>query len=211
MIHNFFQILIDFSSAIGYPGIIFLMAVESSFIPFPSEVVIPPAAYLAALGQLNIFLVIASGIVGSLLGALINYFLAFSLGRKISYALADTKFAKILLINKSKIECAEKYFLRYGNLSTFIGRFLPAVRQLISLPAGFSKMNIWAFIFYTFLGSACWVIILAVLGYIFGANMQIFMQYYSIIKYCFIILALSIIAYFLIKKNRAKRANSQKN
>lgn len=211
MIHNFFQILIDFSSAIGYPGIIFLMAVESSFIPFPSEVVIPPAAYLAALGQLNIYLVIISGIAGSLLGALINYFLALSLGRKIIYALAKTKFAKMLLINKSKIECAEKYFLRYGNLSTFIGRFLPAVRQLISLPAGFSKMNIWAFIFYTFLGSACWVIILAVLGYVFGANTQIFMQYYSIIKYCFITLALAISAYFLIKKNRAKRANSQKN
>ena len=138
---------------IGYLGITLLITIESSFIPFPSEIVIPPAAYLAQQGEMNIFLVILAGIIGSLLGALINYFLAYTLGRKVVYSLVNLKIFRFLLINKEKVVKAEEYFLKYGNFSTFMGRFIPAVRQLISIPAGFSKMNLKNFILYTSLGS----------------------------------------------------------
>lgn len=204
MMHSL-DLLIQFSNSIGYLGIIFLMTIESSFIPLPSEVVIPPAAFLAAQGQLNIFLVVISGIIGSILGALINYFLALTLGRKIIFNLAEFKIAKFFLINKSKIEYAENYFLSYSNLSTFLGRLVPAVRHLISIPAGFSRMKMSNFIFFTFLGSSLWVIILAILGYAFGANTELLSKYYSELKIFFIFIPIIIIIYFLIKKRANKK------
>lgn len=207
MMHAF-DLLIQFSGSIGYLGIIFLMAIESSFIPFPSEVVIPPAAYLAAQGQLNIIFVILSGIIGSLIGALINYYLALTLGRKVVYSLTESKYAKYFLINTIKMEYAEKFFLQYGNLSTFIGRLVPAVRQLVSIPAGFSKMNLKNFIFFTFLGSSLWIIILAILGYVFGANTELLSRYYSEIKIFFIIIPIVLIIYFLIKKRSIRNTNT---
>ena len=175
---------------IGYIGITLLMIVESSFIPFPSEIVIPPAAYLAQQGQMNIFLVIIAGIAGSLLGALINYYLAYTLGRKAIYS----------LINKKKIVKAENYFLEYGNVSTLLGRFVPAVRQLISIPAGFSRMSLRSFILYTSIGSGIWVIILAILGYAFGANQELLAQYYQQISLFFIVVALIFIIILITKK-----------
>jgi len=150
------NLLLAFSSKIGYFGVAFLMTIESSFVPFPSEVVILPAAYLSQQGEMNIIFVILAGIFGSLFGATINYILAFTLGRKLVYSLANSKFAKILLISEQKIIKAEQYFLKYGNIATFVGRLVPAIRQLISIPAGFSKMNFKKFIFYTFLGSGIW-------------------------------------------------------
>jgi len=198
------NLILNFSQSIGYPGIIILMTIESSFIPFPSEIVIPPAAYLASLGEMDIFLVIISGIIGSLLGAIINYFLALTLGRKIIYCLANTKVAKMLLINENKVVKAENYFLKYGNLSTFIGRLVPAVRQLMSIPAGFSKMHFGKFIFYTFLGSATWTMTLALLGYSFGANQELFEKYYQEISLFFIILSLVIITGVIIYKKKKK-------
>lgn len=185
---------------IGYWGVVVLMTIESSFIPFPSEIIVPPAAYLAQQGQFNIYLVIIAGIAGSLLGALINYCLAYTLGRKIIYALARKKFSKFLLINPEKLVQAEKYFLKYGNVSTFIGRLVPWLRQLISIPAGFSKMNLKGFIFYTSLGSGIWVIILAVLGYAFGSNQELLAGYYEEISLFFIILALIIVVGIIIKR-----------
>jgi len=189
-------------SEIGYLGITLLMTIESSFIPLPSEIVIPPAAYLAQQGQMNIFLVILAGILGSLLGALINYFLAYTLGRKVIYSLADLKIFKLLLISKEKIVKSEKYFLKYGNTSTFIGRFIPAVRQLISIPAGFSKMSLKNFIFYTSLGSGIWVIVLAVLGYMLGSNKELLAEYYKYISMSFIILSVVIIIGIILKKRK---------
>ena len=191
-------------SEIGYLGITLLMTVESSFIPFPSEIVIPPAAYLAQQGEMNIFLVILSGILGSLLGALINYFLAYTLGRKIIYSLADWKVLKLLLINKEKVIKAEDYFLKHGNFSTLIGRFIPAVRQLISIPAGFSKMNLKNFILYTFIGSGIWVIALAVLGYVFGSNQELIVKYYGRISIFFIILSIILITSVIIRRKIKK-------
>jgi len=188
----------------GYPGIVFLMTIESSFIPFPSEVIIPPAAYLAEQGEMNIFFVIASGVLGSLLGALINYFLALSLGRKIIYGLSNTRTARLFLINENKIKKAEDSFLKYGNFSTFFGRLVPALRQLISIPAGFSKMKFKNFISYTFLGSSLWIVILASLGYLFGSNQELLAKYYRQISFFFFAIALLLLAGFLIKFKKNK-------
>ena len=183
MLQELIQILLNFSSEIGYLGIVILMTIESSFIPFPSEIIVPPAAFLASQGQFNIYLVILSGIVGSLVGALINYFLARTLGRGIVYSLINKKIARLLLLNEEKMIKAENYFRKYGAVSTFVGRLIPAIRQLISIPAGFSKMKLGKFIFYTSFGSGLWTIILAILGYVFGANQDIWMQYYDDFKH----------------------------
>ncbi len=198
------NLLLAFSSKIGYFGVAFLMTIESSFIPFPSEVVIIPAAYLSQQGEMNIIFVVLAGIFGSLLGATINYILAFTLGRKVVYSLANSKFAKILLINEKKIINAEKYFLKYGNITTFVGRLVPAVRQLISIPAGFSKMNFKKFIFYTFLGSGIWTTILGILGYTFGANKALLNKYYEEISLFFIIIFIIFILFLIFKKNKYK-------
>ena len=170
------------------------MTIESSFIPFPSEIIIPPAAYLASQNQMNIYLIILAGLIGSLIGALINYYLALFLGRKIIYS----------FISNKKLDKTEKYFLKYGNISTFIGRLVPVIRQLISVPAGFSKMKLSSFIFYTSLGSGIWVIILAILGYSFGSNQEVLEKYYSEISWFFIILAIVFVTSIIIK-NRIKK------
>jgi membrane protein DedA with SNARE-associated domain len=207
MFIEFINALLYISSKLGYAGIVFLMAVESSFVPFPSEVVIPPAAYLAQQGEMNIFLVIAAGIFGSLIGAAINYFLALTLGRKIIHSLARRPIARLFLINEEKVIKSEKYFLQYGRSSTFFGRLIPVIRQLISIPAGFSKMNFLVFMFYTGLGSGIWIIILAILGYWFGANQEVLHQYYSQIKVAAIILVLAAAAYIVWKKWGKKKNN----
>lgn len=194
-----FATILGFFSGFGYWGVFFLMTIESSFIPFPSEIIIPPAAYLASQGEYNVYLVVLFGVLGTLLGALINYFLALKLGRSIVYALLETKLAKLLFLNKDKIKKSEDYFLQYGNISTFIGRLVPAVRQLISIPAGFSKMNLRNFLFYTSLGSTIWVSILAVLGYQLGANKELLAQYYGEIKIALWAIAFIFIVYLVIK------------
>jgi len=194
------NLLLSFSQSIGYSGIVLLMAVESSFIPFPSEIVIPPAAYLASQGEMNIFLVILAGLIGSLIGAIINYYIAISLGRFLIYKIADHKICNFLFINSKKIKKAENYFLQYGNVSTFLGRFIPAVRQLISLPAGFARMNFKKFVFWTSLGSGIWVTILAFLGYMFGANQELLIKYYQEISWGFIILVIVLIIFAIFRK-----------
>lgn len=201
---GFVQILLDITHSMGYGGVFFLMTVESSFIPFPSEIVIPPAAYLASKGEMNVYLIIICGIAGSVVGALINYFLAYVLGRPVIYKLARHRYAKYFLINEAGVLKAENYLLKYGNVSTFIGRLVPAIRQLISLPAGFAKMRLKSFLLYTTLGSSFWVIILAILGYFFGENEAVIEQYYTEIGYGFIALALFVII-FIVLKNRKRR------
>ena len=194
-----FEIILNFFSDFGYWGVFFLMAIESSFIPFPSEVVVPPAAYLAAQGQYNVYLIVFFGILGTLLGALINYFLALKLGRTIIYSLLETKIAKTLFLDVDKIKKSEDYFLKYGNISTFIGRLVPAVRQLISIPAGFSRMKLKNFILYTTLGSGIWISILAVLGYQLGANKDLLSEYYDQIKTALWFFASFFVIYLFIK------------
>ncbi len=160
------QTVVDWYMAnLNYFTITLLMAIESSFIPFPSEVVIPFAAYKAAQGELNIFAVLIAGTVGALIGALFNYYLSLYLGRPLVYKFAESKLGSILLLSKDKVQHAENYFVKNGNSSTFVGRLVPAVRQLISIPAGLSRMNIRNFILYTTAGAGIWNIILAVIGY----------------------------------------------
>lgn len=177
MFETFVTSLLNFTDSIGYWGVFLLMVIESSFIPFPSEIVIPPAAYLAQQGQFNIYLVILFGILGSLAGALVNYYLALWLGRPLVYKIVNKGFMRFFLLSELKILKAEKYFLKYGNISTFVGRLIPGVRQLISLPAGFSKMPMKSFLFYTFLGSGIWTSILALQGYLVGVYKDIVIQY----------------------------------
>lgn len=161
-----FQTILEWYMAhLNYFTVFLLMAIESSFIPFPSEAIIPFAAWKAAQGELNIFLVVLSGTFGALLGALFNYYFALYLGRPLVYKFADSKIGRILLLSKDKVVYAEQYFIRHGKISTFIGRLVPAVRQLISLPAGLARMNMKDFLIYTTLGAGLWNIILAVIGY----------------------------------------------
>ena len=151
---------------LNYWTITLLMAIESSFIPFPSEVVVPPAAYKAAVGDsMNVYLVVLCATLGADLGALINYFLAKWLGRPIVYKFANSRFGHMCLIDEAKVQHAEEYFDKHGALSTFIGRLIPAVRQLISIPAGLAKMKLGTFLLYTTLGAGIWNSILAAIGY----------------------------------------------
>lgn len=145
------------------------MVIESSFIPFPSEVIVPPAAYLAyTKGDVNIVAVVAIATAGAIVGALINYYLSFWIGRPLVYKFANSKMGHACLIDEAKVQKAENYFERHGAISTFIGRLIPAVRQLISIPAGLARMNIWKFIIFTGLGALVWNCILGVLGYWLG-------------------------------------------
>lgn len=161
------------SQNMNYGVITFFMAIESSFIPFPSEVVIIPAAYLAVTeGSLSLPMIILFGTIGALIGALVNYYLAWWLGRPIVYKFANSKFGHICLINQEKVEQAEKYFDKHGAASTFIGRLIPAIRQLISIPAGLAKMKMSTFILFTCLGAGIWNAILAAIGAIFGKTYQ---------------------------------------
>ena len=186
----------------GYLGVFSLMAVESSFIPFPSEIVIPPAAYLAFKGEMNVFIVVLVGVLGSLVGATVNYWIARSLGRVVIYDLVQFKWAKYFMLSKKKVEHAEKHFLDYGAVSTFLGRLVPAVRQLISLPAGFVKMNFGSFIFFTALGSGLWVSILAALGYYFGENEDLLASYYKEISIGAILLVLVVVSVLFLRRKR---------
>ena len=171
MFHHFILWLADTVGQWGYPGIIILMAMESSFFPFPSELVIPPAAYLAAGGRMNIGMVILCGTLGSLVGALFNYWLALAYGRPFF-----EKYGRYLLVSSCSLEKADRFFKRHGQLSTFVGRLLPGIRQYISLPAGLARMNIFAFSAATVLGAGIWVLVLAANGYWFGRNEELVLQ-----------------------------------
>ena len=165
-----------YAENINYATIIALMAVESSFIPFPSEIVIPPAAYVSEDPNsslhitdsypLNVLLIVLFGTLGAMIGAVVNYLLAMWLGRPIVYAFADSKLGHLCLLSADKVKKAEDYFNEHGKVSTFVGRLIPGIRQLISIPAGLCKMNFWWFLLYTFLGAGIWNIVLALLGFL---------------------------------------------
>ena len=155
---------------LNYWTITLLMAIESSFIPFPSEVVVPPAAYKAAAsGELNVWLVIFFATLGALIGALVNYYLAVWLGRPIVYKFANSRLGHMCLLDEQKVVKAEEFFVRYGVTATLVGRLVPAVRQLISIPAGLARMNIAKFALFTSIGAGLWNCVLAALGYFLEA------------------------------------------
>ena len=155
---------------LNYWTITLLMAIESSFIPFPSEVVVPPAAYKAAAsGELNVWLVVFFATLGALIGAFINYYLAVWLGRPIVYKFANSRIGHMCLLDEQKVVKAEEFFVRYGVAATLVGRLVPAVRQLISIPAGLARMNIAKFALFTAIGAGLWNGVLAALGYFLEA------------------------------------------
>jgi membrane protein DedA with SNARE-associated domain len=191
---------------INYGTITLLMSIESSFIPFPSEIVVPPAAWKAAQGELNIVLVVLFSTLGALIGAVFNYYFALLIGRKLIYKFADTRLANLMLINPASVEKAEKYFIKHGNISTLIGRYVPAIRQLISLPAGLSRMKISDFLLFTLIGSASWNIILAALGYFLYSQRDLLDKYYNEISWGFAILAVLFVLYLIYKAVSFKKA-----
>jgi membrane protein DedA with SNARE-associated domain len=158
----------------GYAGILILMAMESSLFPIPSELVVPPAGYLASQGQMNIWLIILFSTLGSLLGALCNYAMAYYLGRP-----WILRYGKYFLIPPEKFARVESFFLRHGEISTFTGRLIIVVRHLISLPAGLAKMDLARFTLFTVVGSFIWVSVLAYIGYAVGNNMDLVKSYYK--------------------------------
>lgn len=188
------------------------MAIESSFIPFPSEVVVPPAAYRAASpdSDLNVILIVVFATLGANIGALINYGLARWLGRPIVYTFANSRFGHLCLIDEAKVQHAEAYFDEHGAVGTFMGRLVPAVRQLISIPAGLARMNVWRFLLFTTLGAGAWNTVLAIIGRSLASVvpedqlMERVKTYSHELGYAMIAVAVAIVCY-LIYKARASR------
>ena len=193
----------------NYATITVLMTVESSFIPFPSEIVVPPAAYIASQpgSHLNIFLVVLFATIGAMLGALINYFLAIYLGRPLVYKFADSRMGHLFLLSKEKIMEAEIYFNKRGKTSTFVGRLVPGIRQLISIPAGLARMNIPNFLLYTFIGAGIWNAILAFLGYILHGQQDLINKYSHELSYVFLALVVLFVVYVVVKQTMKKNKN----
>ena len=193
----------------NYGTITLLMTIESSFIPFPSEVVVPPAAYKASKegSDLNIFLVVIFATLGAIIGALINYYLALWLGRPIVHKFAESKFGKLCLLSSEKITKAEDYFVKHGRSSTFVGRLVPGIRQLISIPAGLAKMPLLPFIFFTTLGALVWNIILAVLGYLAHGQADLISKYSSELSYILLGLGILFVIYLVYSNFVKKKSN----
>ena len=168
MIRELAQLLVDIIFEWGYLGIFIMMTIESSFIPFPSEIVLIPAGYLASQGDMSIGMIMSAALGGSMLGAFINYYLALTLGRKLL-----KKYGKYFFIKENALAKMDIYFSKHGHISTFTGRLIPGIRQLISIPAGIARMNLVQFSIYTALGAGLWALILTLLGYFIGENQEL--------------------------------------
>jgi len=172
MIHEIAHTIVSYIGDMGYVGIFLLMFLESTFFPFPSEIVMVPAGYLAFQGEMNVGIIILVGIVGSVLGALLNYYLALKFGR-----LFILRYGKYFFIKEETLNKLEAFFQKHGELSTFNGRLIPGIRQLISLPAGLSRMHVGKFSFYTAIGAGIWIVVLVAIGYVLGSNEALITEY----------------------------------
>ncbi len=184
--------------SLGYIGIFIMMFLESSFFPFPSEVVMVPAGYLASKGEMSLTLAIVIGILGSLTGAIFNYYLAKHFGR--TFLL---KYGNYFFLKEGSLEKLEKFFINHGHISTFTGRLIPGIRQYISLPAGMAKMNLAKFSIYTALGAGIWVVILALVGYFIGENETLIKEYLRYITMGAIAFVGLIVVIYIYFKKRA--------
>lgn len=204
-------LITSFLGHISYPLVFFLMLLESTVIPVPSELVVAPAAYHAAGGELDIILVILFATLGADFGASINYVAGYYLGRPIIYRFANSRLGHLCLLNQHKVEKSEKYFYDHGMVATITGRLIPGIRHLISIPAGLAKMNYWKFLLYTTIGAGVWNCILAVLGWYMHSIVpeeqlkDKLIEYGDYIKWGIIALVLVCIAYFAIKKLIARK------
>ena len=198
-----------YAAHMNYASITALMTIESSFIPFPSEVVIPPAVYVAseptsalcATGNylVDVALIVLFGTIGAMLGAVINYLLSMWLGRPIIYKFADSRVGHLLLLSSEKVQKAENYFNEHGKVSTFIGRLIPGIRQLISIPAGLAKMHFGQFMLYTFLGAFIWNSVLALLGYIAHGQADLINQYSHELSIIILVIVCVVVLYYVGK------------
>ena len=192
---------------INYFSITALMACESSILPLPSEIVIPPAVYIALEpgSKLNIFLIILFGTLGAILGATFNYFMSRWLGRYVIYKFADSKMGKILMLSSTKIQKAEAFFNDHGKTSTFIGRLIPVIRHLISIPAGLAKMNYLSFVLYTALGAGLWNCVLALMGYLAHGQQEMINKYSHELSYVFIGIGMILLGWLIYKTTSKKK------
>lgn len=218
----FFQWFVDNAS---YLFVFLFMLIESSFIPFPSEVVVPPAAYLACVNtgagaDMNIYMVVVMATLGALCGAFVNYYLALWVGRPVVYRFADSRFGHACLINREKVDKAERYFDEHGAVSTFVGRLIPAIRQLISIPAGLARMNVGRFALFTSLGALVWNAVLAFVGWILSrtvtpdqlfAKVEEYNKYLTWGGYALLALCVLYILYIALKKHKTGTESDTKN
>lgn len=197
--------LVDTIGSLGYTGIVALMFLESSFVPFPSEVVMPPAGFLAHEGQMSLSLALLAGIAGSLLGALFNYWLSLRFGRPFFI-----RYGKHFGITPEVLDKADSFFERHGHISTFVGRLIPVIRQYISLPAGIARMDLTRFCFYTTLGAGIWVVILTLLGYWLGANKSLIQRYLSEISMALCAACAVIVALYIWRQKTSQESKKSR-
>ncbi|MBQ7154212.1 MAG: DedA family protein [Synergistaceae bacterium] len=195
------QWLVDTIGRMGYTGIISLMFLESSFFPFPSEVVMPPAGYLAWKGEMSLVLVLLSGLAGSILGALFNYWVAVKFGRPFLL-----RWGKYFFVSKESVDKADEFFLKHGHISTLVGRLLPVIRQYISLPAGIARMPLKIFTLYTSIGAGAWVIVLTFAGYLLGEHQDLLKEYLHVITIGCVLLACAIAGVYVLYLRRKKHS-----
>ena len=197
MIHDIAATIVSYIGDMGYWGIFLLMFLESTFFPFPSEIIMIPAGYLAYKGEMNVYLVVLAGILGSVGGALFNYYLAMHFGR--AFIL---RYGKYFFIKEETLDKLEAFFIKHGELSTFNGRLIPGIRQLISLPAGLARMNLWTFSFYSALGAGIWVIVLVVLGYLLGSNEELISEYLQTATLIALLCVVLITIFYIVRNKR---------
>lgn len=199
MIHEIAITIVSYIGNMGYWGIFLLMFLESTFFPFPSEIIMIPAGYLAFKGEMNLYLVILIGIAGSVAGALFNYYLAMHFGRVFLL-----RYGRYFFIKEETLDKLELFFVKHGELSTFNGRLIPGIRQLISLPAGLARMNLWKFSFYSALGAGIWVIVLVALGYLLGSNEALISQYLQSATLIALLCVFFITIFYIVRHKRRK-------
>ena len=197
MIHDIAATIVSYIGDMGYWGIFLLMFLESTFFPFPSEIIMIPAGYLAYKGEMNVYLVVLAGILGSVTGALFNYYLAMHFGR--AFIL---RYGKYFFIKEETLDKLEAFFLKHGELSTFNGRLIPGIRQLISLPAGLARMNLWTFSFYSALGAGIWVVVLVALGYLLGSNEELISEYLQSATLIALLCVILITIFYVVRHKR---------
>ncbi len=205
MWQHIISFIVGVVSGLAYPGIVILMFLESSFFPFPSEIVMIPAGYLAAAGKMNLFLVIAFGILGSLSGAIFNYYLGYKLGRPFL-----VKYGRYMLLREEKLSKIEEMFNTHGAIITFIGRLLPGIRQYISFPPGITKMSFPKFAIFTSLGAGIWTTVLTLLGYFLGENQYLIQKYLRQILYILLIFSFALTVIYIFYYKRKHHSHSVK-
>jgi len=200
MIHDIANTIVSYVGDMGYLGIFLLMFLESTFFPFPSEIIMIPAGYLAYQGEMNLYIVVIMGILGSVGGALLNYYLAKSFGR--AFVL---RYGKYFFIKEETLNKLDAFFAKHGEISTFTGRLIPGIRQLISLPAGLARMHIAKFSFFTAIGAGIWIIVLVALGYLVGSNETLISEYLKLATLIALIFVVFIAIFYIIRNKRRKK------